>query len=726
MYKKLVVGMAAIVVCSMGFAVRALPASATATPTLTVTPSSGLLNGQLLSVAGTGFPAQVAAGLAECSDVPGQPTINADGFNLAVSCAVSAFGPSYPFNNQAFLITSSTGTVNAPYVVHTGIVGPPILGIDSAGHNATDDAAQYPCPPTPAQQNLGYACTLSLGDLNGNNASVPLSFAAPITVTPTVTATPNSGLATGDQVQVGGAGFTPGSPWFTIECNLTPGEPVGGNAAANLPIGCGAGTAVPSLTPVFSGGPFPYPGVPNFPTTSVTDGSGAMSTTVGIAEGNIGGTTASAAYPCPPSPANVTAGGSCAVLVEDGAGNQAASTLGITGPVPVPGVTVTPANGLVGGAVVQVQVTNFLPNQLAGVVQCNNAANQPTAMYDGLAIPVSCSMPQLFDISSTGAGSTPFSIIQGTTGPPVQGTDSAGNPAATDAAAYPCPPTPAQQAAGASCGIGAGDLAGDAAHTNISFASLPPGLNAPVVTMMATSAATGYWLVAADGGIFSFGNAPFYGSMGGQPLNQPVVGAARTHDGGGYWLVARDGGVFSFGDAQFRGSMGGQPLNQPIVGMAATPNGGGYWLVASDGGVFSFGDAQFRGSMGGQPLNKPVVAMAATPDGGGYWLVASDGGVFCFGDAQFRGSMGGQPLNSPVVGAAAAPTGQGYWLVAADGGIFNFGDASFDGSKGGSPPTWPVVGMAADQAANGYWLAGAAGAVYPFGQAPFLGSFPTS
>ena len=46
---------------------------------------------------------------------------------------------------------------------------------------------------------------------------------------------------------------------------------------------------------------------------------------------------------------------------------------------------------------------------------------------------------------------------------------------------------------------------------------------------------------------------------------------AATPDGGGYWLVASDGGVFSFGDAPFFGSMGGQPLNQPVVGMAATP-----------------------------------------------------------------------------------------------------------------------------------------------------------
>ena len=43
----------------------------------------------------------------------------------------------------------------------------------------------------------------------------------------------------------------------------------------------------------------------------------------------------------------------------------------------------------------------------------------------------------------------------------------------------------------------------------------------------------------------------------------------RTADGQGYWLVARDGGVFSFGDAGFYGSAGGLHLNSPIVGLAA-------------------------------------------------------------------------------------------------------------------------------------------------------------
>ena len=89
--------------------------------------------------------------------------------------------------------------------------------------------------------------------------------------------------------------------------------------------------------------------------------------------------------------------------------------------------------------------------------------------------------------------------------------------------------------------------------------------------------------------------------------HNPIGGAA----GGGYRFVAADGGIFSFGDAKFHGSMGGTPLNQPIVGMARTRVGDGYWLVASDGGIFSFGDAKFFGSTGDIRLNNPIVGMSS-------------------------------------------------------------------------------------------------------------------
>ncbi|MHB8463572.1 MAG: NHL repeat-containing protein [Acidimicrobiales bacterium] len=206
------------------------------------------------------------------------------------------------------------------------------------------------------------------------------------------------------------------------------------------------------------------------------------------------------------------------------------------------------------------------------------------------------------------------------------------------------------------------------------------------------------WVVGADGGVLLlpgfYGTPPaFCGSMGGTALNLPVVGGTGASDGVGYWLVASDGGTFSFGDARFYGSTGGMRLNQPIVGMAATPDGRGYWHVARDGGVFSFGDARFYGSTGGMRLNQPIVGMAATADGRGYWLVARDGGIFNFGDAAFLGSAAGN-ATSPIVGVQITRSGGGYWLATAAGTAYGFGDAGYAGnvlSTGSSP----VVGIAA-------------------------------
>ena len=171
--------------------------------------------------------------------------------------------------------------------------------------------------------------------------------------------------------------------------------------------------------------------------------------------------------------------------------------------------------------------------------------------------------------------------------------------------------------------------------------------------MTATPSGRGYWLVASDGGIFSFGDAAFHGSTGATPLNKPIVGMTATRSGHGYTLVASDGGVFAFGDAAFHGSTGGTTLNRPITGIASTPSGHGYWMVASDGGIFAFGDAGFHGSTGGTTLNEPIAAMTATPSGKGYWFVAADGGVFSFGDAHFFGS-GTSGAGRPVVGIAGS------------------------------------------------------------------------
>lgn len=91
--------------------------------------------------------------------------------------------------------------------------------------------------------------------------------------------------------------------------------------------------------------------------------------------------------------------------------------------------------------------------------------------------------------------------------------------------------------------------------------------------------------------------------MPGIILAKPIVGMACTPNGDGYWMVGADGGVFNFGKAVLYGSMGNIPLNSPIVGIVATPSrwwgrgGKGYWLYAADGGIFCFGDAKYHGSI---------------------------------------------------------------------------------------------------------------------------------
>src|SRR5436853_2958938 len=75
----------------------------------------------------------------------------------------------------------------------------------------------------------------------------------------------------------------------------------------------------------------------------------------------------------------------------------------------------------------------------------------------------------------------------------------------------------------------------------LSIAAVLAGALAIVPAATPASASIGH-----DNTVFAFGNAPFQGSTQGMNLAQPIVGMATTAGGCGYWLVAKDGGVFSF------------------------------------------------------------------------------------------------------------------------------------------------------------------------------------
>ncbi len=240
----------------------------------------------------------------------------------------------------------------------------------------------------------------------------------------------------------------------------------------------------------------------------------------------------------------------------------------------------------------------------------------------------------------------------------------------------------------------------------------------------------GYWLVGSDGGIFSFGSAPFYGSMGATHLQRPVVGIVPRRDQGGYWLDASDGGVFSFGDTQFYGSIPGlglnpagsglpNSLNAPIVGMVPSHDQGGYFMVASDGGVFAFGDAHFAGSCPGiGGCLGAAVAVMPDASGNGYWLITQTGNIYTFGDAPYLGAPGSQA--SHITSAVATPSGHGYWILDGDGQVFAYGDAVYLGNvaAGATGGFNPATAIFSTSDGGGYWAADAQGKVFTFGDAP--------
>jgi hypothetical protein len=185
----------------------------------------------------------------------------------------------------------------------------------------------------------------------------------------------------------------------------------------------------------------------------------------------------------------------------------------------------------------------------------------------------------------------------------------------------------------------------------------------PVVAMAATPTGGGYYLAEANGTVAGgsdrthpFGDARLFTDGHGHTdassyhLNQPLVGMATTPTGNGYWLLARDGGIFSYGDAAFYGSTGALHLVSPVIGFSPTRDGRGYWLFAADGGIFSFGDAAFHGSLGATAHPNPIVGMRVTATGNGYWLTDTAGKIYPFGDAAFAGDLATTHLFRPIIG----------------------------------------------------------------------------
>jgi len=226
-------------------------------------------------------------------------------------------------------------------------------------------------------------------------------------------------------------------------------------------------------------------------------------------------------------------------------------------------------------------------------------------------------------------------------------------------------------------------------------------LQRPVVGISPTADRQGYWLVGSDGGVFAFGDAGFHGSLPGLgfspagsagrfALAAPIVAMVPSADDGGYFMVAADGGVFAFGDAQFAGScpqIGG--CSGAAVAVVPDGSGNGYWLVTVTGNVYAFGDAPFLGSPPSR--TQPVTSAVRTPDGKGYWILYADGRLSAAGDAGHYGDPMGALGADRATAVFTTSDGAGYWVATAAGNVFAYGDATNLGSLAGLSLNAPII-----------------------------------
>jgi hypothetical protein len=154
-----------------------------------------------------------------------------------------------------------------------------------------------------------------------------------------------------------------------------------------------------------------------------------------------------------------------------------------------------------------------------------------------------------------------------------------------------------------------------------------------IVGAAATSTGNGLWALDRKGRVWTAGDTQSYGDV----TNDPAIptGIVATPSGKGYYIVLEDGGVFSFGDAVFFGSTGGKrPGGHHLTGIALHRNGNnavdGYWLLGADGAIYTFGSAPFLGNGGIDPLRRRATSLVSLPSAGptqGYAWVLEDGTV---------------------------------------------------------------------------------------------------
>ena len=479
--------------------------AAAATPTLSFTPTTPVASptdNPIVTVKGSGFAASSIGALFECSTETGQPTIDVQTVLAATSVdlgqlPVSCTQPSTVKTNATGAIPKAT-----QYALAAGLLGPPATGADSAGNQATNDAANYPCPPASASAG----CELMFVDAAHDKATAPIAFGFQNTTTST---TAPSGSTTTAACDAKPASITATNPKTNQQATvtITPGTClVSGQTVTVTATGL-----APSLGSILE--------------CSSAGSSGVFNGTDGATLDNIVGGSLDMSQ---------------LLGTTDKTGSLFIQASGGYATVNYTGVTVTGTDATFTGLSLKNGTGSWTVKKGAAVSE-----GQASVTYLATAIPISCTQVKPFQVNPDGTIGTQyqkFTVVEGQTGPPCGGSptvpcdspnDSSGGSPSADAAAFPCPPTTAQTAAGVTCVMAVGDLGGDKVAIPISF-----NIGAPPIATTTTSA-------SSSGQLTSSGNGSSGGGSGGSGVTAASGGSlAFTGSGPVTWVIGLLGMLF--------------------------------------------------------------------------------------------------------------------------------------------------------------------------------------
>ncbi len=310
---------------------------------LNVLPNTGLASLSPVVVTGSRFKTQVRGAVIECNVTPGEPVIIIPNERPGiVHLGILPVGCTSP--THAPVRASTKGTFTTGIAIETNVIGPPALGTDSAGNSAATDAANYPCPPTQAQVVAGASCAIVFQDSAGEYAYSDISFTIPFTTTTTsststtlitcnpvpetvssknqetgttasLTVDPATCVLGGVTATITATGLVANSSGELAECSDAPGQPTisynGDNVLVSCSIPLGFTTTAAGGIPTADQNFTIVEGIVG-PPAQGTDSSGGSAATDAMN------------YPCPPTPAQISAGDTCVMAVGDSGGDQVA------------------------------------------------------------------------------------------------------------------------------------------------------------------------------------------------------------------------------------------------------------------------------------------------------------------------------------------------------------------------------------------------------------------